>query len=187
MAPSRQPTPEDRADAIAIALSGIASGEESGGILSKLTALRVRNNTFPAEELLELAADAIDESGATQAEPLDSENIRERLLPEHPFSGKTQHYKSKYAISAAAMFHGGVYPDLLDDAAWWEADDLWTYSFFALMIYVRAAAERTDRPSEATARSIADRRRGAVDHPRKLTDSNLPRTNYPPATKATTT
>src|SRR5664280_819184 len=157
MAPNRQPTPEDRADAIGIALAGIAYEAHSGEILSKLAALHIRNNTFPAEELLELAADAIDESGATQAEPIDSENIRERFLPEHPFSGKTQHYKSKYAISAAAMIHGGVYPDILNDAAWWEADDLWTYSFFALLIYVRAAAERTDRPSEAIARSIAER------------------------------
>ena len=56
------------------------------------------------------------------------------------------------------MIHGGVYPDIPHDAAWWEADDLWTYSFFALLIYVRAAAERTDRLGEAIARSIADRR-----------------------------
>jgi hypothetical protein len=113
---------------------------------------------FPAEELLELAADAIDESGATQAEPIDSENIRERLLPERPFSGKAQHYKGKYVISAAAMIHGSVYPDLLDDVGWWEVADLWTYSFYALLIYVRAAADRTGRASEAIARAIADRR-----------------------------
>jgi hypothetical protein len=117
MAPNRQPTPEDRADAIGIALAGIASEADSGEILSKPAALHIRNNTFPAEKLLELAADAIDESGATQAEPIDSENIRERFLPEHPFSGKTQHFKSQYAIAAAAMIHGGVYPDILKDAA----------------------------------------------------------------------
>jgi hypothetical protein len=58
-----------------------------------------------------------------------------------------------------------VYPDLLDDAAWWQADDLWTYSFFALLIYVRAAAERTGRSSEEVARSIADRRGVALITP----------------------
>jgi hypothetical protein len=158
MAPSRQPTPEDRSDAIRIALAGIASGTETAEILADLAVLHIRHNTFPAEELLELAADAIDESGATQVEPIDSENIRERLLPELPFSGKMQHYKSKYAISAAAMIRGGVCPDLLDDAGWWEADDLWTYSFYALLIYVRAAADQTSRTSEAIARAIADRR-----------------------------
>jgi hypothetical protein len=158
MAPNRQPTPEDRSDAIRIALAGITSGAESGEILADLAALHIRYNTFPAEELLELAADAIDESGATWAKPIDSENIRGRFLPERPFSGKMQHYKSKYAISAAAMIHGGVYPDLLDDAGWWEADDLWTYSFYALLIYARAAADQTGRTSEAIARAIADRR-----------------------------
>lgn len=158
MAPNKQPTPEDRGDSIRIALAGLASGAPSEEILSKLGALHIRHNTFPAEELLELASDAIVESGATPADPIDCEGIRERFLADHPFSGKTQHYKSKYAISAAAMIHGGVYPDLLNDAAWWEADDLWTYSFFALLLYVRVAAERSGRSVEEVARSIADRR-----------------------------
>jgi hypothetical protein len=118
MAPRKQPTPEDRSDAVRIVLAGLASGQDFDLILEKLAALHIRYNTFPAEELLELASDAIDESGATTAEPIDFENIRERFIPEHHLSGKNQHYKSKYAISAAAMIHGGVYPDLLDDAAW---------------------------------------------------------------------
>ena len=158
MAPHKHPTPENRSDAIRIALAGLASGAPSEEILSKLGALHIRHNTFPAEELLELASDAIEESGATPADPIDCEGIRERFLPDHPFSGKTQHYKSKYALSAAAMIHGGVYPDLLDDAAWWEADDLWVYSFFAFLLYMRVAAERSVRSVEEVARSIADRR-----------------------------
>ena len=161
MVPSKQPTPEDRGDAIRFALAGLAFGEPSEETLSKLGALHIRHNTFPAEELLELASDAIDESGTTPADPIDCEGIRERFLPDHPFSGKTQHYKSKYAITAAAMIHGGVYPDLLDDAAWWEADDLWSYAFLALLLYVRVAAERTGQSVEDVARSIA-RRRGVT-------------------------
>src|SRR5665213_2323870 len=156
MVPTKLPTPEDRSVAIQVVLSGLASGQDVDLILEKLGALHIRYNTFPAEELLELASDAIDESGATPANPIDLEGIRERCLPEYPFSGKTQHYKSKYAISAAAMIHGGVYPDLLDDAAWWQGDDLWTYSFFALLIYARVAAERTGQSVEEVARSIAD-------------------------------
>jgi hypothetical protein len=158
MAPNKQPTPEDRSDAIRVALTGLASGVPSEEILSKLGALHIRHNTIPAEELLELASDAIEESGVTPADPIDCEGIRERFLADYPFSGKTQHHKSKYAISAAAMIHGGVYPDLLDDAAWWEADDLWVYSFFAFLLYVRVAAERTGPSVEQVARSIADRR-----------------------------
>jgi hypothetical protein len=158
MAPRKQPTPEDRSDAIRIALAGLAFGQDFDSVFEKLGTLHIRHNTFPAEELLKLASDAIEESGATTADPIDFEKIRERFLPEHRFSGKNQHYKSKYAISAAAMIHGGVYPDLLDDAAWWQTDDLWVYSFFALLIFVRAAAERTGRSVEEIARSIADRR-----------------------------
>ena len=158
MAPRKQPTPQDRSDAVQLVLVGLASGQDFDPILEKLGASHIRHNTFPAEELLELASDAIDESGATTAEPIDFENIRERFLPEHHFSGKSQHYKSKYAISAAAMIHGGVYPDLLDDGAWWQTDDLWVYSFFALLIFIRAAAERTGRSVEEVASSIADRR-----------------------------
>ena len=158
MAPRKQPTPEDRSDVIRIVLAGLASGQECDSVLEKLGTLHIRHNTFPAEELLELASDAIEESAATTAEPIDFENIRERFLPEQRFSGKNQHYKSKYAISAAAMIHGGVYPDLLNDAAWWQTDDLWAYSFFALLIFVRAAAERTGRLVEKIAFSIADRR-----------------------------
>ncbi len=158
MAPRKQPTPEERSDAVRIALGGLTSGQDFDAVLDKFAVLHIRHNTFPAEELLELASDAIDESGATTADPIDFERIRERFLPEHRFSGKNQHYKSKYAISAAAMIHGGVYPDLLDDAAWWQTDDLWLYSFFALLIFVRAAAERTGRSVEEVASSIADRR-----------------------------
>jgi hypothetical protein len=158
MVSRKQPTPEDRVDAVRITLSDLASGQDFDPIFEKLGALHIRHNTFPAEELLELASDAIDESGAATADPIDFERIRERFLPEHPFSAKNQHFKSKYAISAAAMIHGDVYPDLLEDAAWWQTDDLWIYSFFALLIFVRAAAERTGRSMEEVALSIADRR-----------------------------
>jgi hypothetical protein len=158
MAPNKQPTAENLSEAIRIAIAGLAYGEQAEELLSKLGNLHIRYNTFPAEELLELASDAIEESGATPADPIDCEGIRERFLPDHPFSGKTQHYKSKYAISAAAMIHGGVYPDLLNDAAWWQGDDLWVYSFFAFLLYVRVAAERTGQSVEEVARSIADRR-----------------------------
>ena len=33
----------------------------------------------------------------------------------------------------AAMIRGGVYPDLLDEAYGWGIDDMWEYSFYALV------------------------------------------------------
>ena len=158
MAPNKQPTPEDRSEAIRIALADLASGEDPDVTITRLGDLHIRYNTFPAEELLELASEAIDVSDATPADPINLERIRERFLPERHFSGESQHYKSKYAITAAATIHGGVYPDLLDDAGWWEADDLWMYSFFAYLIFMRVAAERTGQTVKEIARSIADRR-----------------------------
>ena len=39
---------------------------------------------------------------------------------------------------AAAALHGGTEPDLLDEVAWWQADDLWQYALFAAVAYIRA-------------------------------------------------
>ena len=54
----RRPTAEDRRDAIRTALAGVAGGVELGPLLRELEPLHPRNNTFPGEVLLELAADA---------------------------------------------------------------------------------------------------------------------------------
>ena len=72
MAPRKQPTPEDRHDAVVVALTGLASGQDLDSVIEKLGALHVPRNTFPAEELLELASDAIGESGTTAADPSSS-------------------------------------------------------------------------------------------------------------------
>ena len=55
------------------------------------------------------------------------------------------------------MIHGGVYPtsSMTPRVG---ADDLWVYSFFAFLLYMRVAAERSVRSVEEVARSIADRR-----------------------------
>ena len=91
-----------------------------------------------------MAAEAIKESGATTADPIEYEAIRERYLPEYPFSGKVQHHRSHYALSASAMIRAGVYPDLLGEVVWWNDNDLWWYAFWALVIYLRIAAEFPD-------------------------------------------
>ena len=41
--------------------------------------------------------------------------------------------------AAAACIRGGVQPDLLDDAGWWNTP-LRTHAVYELVIYVRAAA-----------------------------------------------
>jgi len=136
---------DERREAITVALSGVAAGGDLGGLVSDLRELHPRHNTFPGEVLLELAADAIEESGATRDDPIDYEDIRERYLPEAAFRGRNEHHKSHYALQSAAMIRAGVQPDLLGEIRWWSTDDLWEYAFYALVVYVRVAAERSRR------------------------------------------
>jgi hypothetical protein len=157
VAAKRRPTAEDRLKAIGIALAGVARGVEFGPPLLELEPLHPRNNTFPGEVLLELAADALDEAGATRDRPLDYEGIRERYLPECEFRGRSDHRKSHYALGAAAMLRAGVQPDLLGEVTWWNSDDLWVFAFYALVIYARAAADRCGEPVAEVCQRIAAR------------------------------
>ena len=43
------------------------------------------------------------------------------------------------------MIRAGVQPDLLGEIYWWNTDDLWEYALYALVIYIRVAAERSGR------------------------------------------
>ena len=102
MPPRTGPTHEDHIHAVRLVLVGLATGEVHDSIVDRLGQLHLPNNTFPAEVLLELAAGAIAESGASQAEPIELEGIRERYLSEYQFRGKSAQHKSHYALTAAA-------------------------------------------------------------------------------------
>ncbi len=177
MARMAGPSDEDYDSAAQLGLLGLTAGEDAelDSIMEQLAGLHPRNNTFPAEVLLELAADAIEESGVSSADPIQYEGLRDRHLPEYHFRGKSQQHKSHYALMAAAMIRAGVYPDLLDEAYGWGIDDVWTYAFYALVLYGRVAAERTGRPLADIATALAERRSLDLGDPQ------------PPATKATTT
>jgi hypothetical protein len=155
MAARHRPTDDDRRTVIEIALGGLARGNDLTDIADRLAPLHPRHNTFLGEVLLELAADAIGVSGATRQSPLEFEGIRDRYLPEAVAHTKAQHHKSKYALRAAAMLHGGVDPGLLDEVQWWRSDDLWYWSLEALAVYIRAAADRIAEPVETVCRGIA--------------------------------
>jgi len=161
MTPAKRPTAEDRVQAIRIALSGIATGADLGDLRFELYPLHPKNNTFPGEVFLELAADAIDEAGASREEPIEFEGIRERYLPECTAHTKVQHQHSKFALRAAAMIRAGVDPGLLDEVVWWQGDDLWVWALDALAVYVRAAADRTGLSTADICERIAQR--GGVD------------------------
>ncbi len=104
---------------------------------------------------LELAVTALDLACAG-TERLEYQGLRERFLPEVTFRGRVEHRNSQYALYAAACMRGGLQPDLVNDAGWWETP-LWQYAVFAVVIYSRAAAERAAVPVNDVARRIAAR------------------------------
>ena len=122
-------------------LDGLARDADVFGVLSGLAPLHPRNDTFPGEVFLHLAADALEWCGASRVEPLALEGLRERFLPEATFRGR-QNAKLQYALLAAAAIHGGTDPDLLDEVAYWQTDDFWQYAMYAAVAYIRAAASR---------------------------------------------
>jgi hypothetical protein len=141
----KRPTPEDTMTARRVLLDGLACDADIFELVSELAPLHPRNDTFPGEVFLHLAADALDWCGASQAVPLPLEGLRERFLSERTFRGR-QNAKFQYAVLAAAALHGGTEPDLLDEIAWWQTDDFWQYALFAAVAYIRAAASRAGVP-----------------------------------------
>ena len=57
---------------------------------------------------------------------------------------------------AAAALQGGT-PDLLDEVAWWQADDFWQYALFAAVACIRAAASRAGVPVRQACQSLRER------------------------------
>jgi hypothetical protein len=152
----KRPTPEDAGTARRILLDGLARDADVWELVSELALLHPRDDTFPGEVFLRLAADALDWCGARRADPLPLEGLRERFLPERAFRGR-QNSKFQYAVLAAAALYGGTEPDLLDEVAWWQADDFWQYALFAAVAYIRAAASRVDVPVRQACQDLAQR------------------------------
>jgi len=152
----KRPTPEDTVTARRVLLDGLARDADISGLVSELGLLHPRDNTFPGEVFLHLAADALDWCRASRADPLPLEGLRERFLPECTLRGR-ENTKLRYAVLAAAALHGGTEPDLLDEVAWWQADDFWQYALFAAVAYIRAAASRAGVPVRQACQDPAQR------------------------------
>jgi hypothetical protein len=131
----KRPTPEDAVTARQTLLDGLARDIDIFELESELAALHPRDNTFPGEVFLRLAADALDWCRASRSDPLPLEGLRERFLPECTFRGR-QYKKLRYAVVAAAALHGGTDRDLLDEVVWWQIDDFWQYALFATVAWL---------------------------------------------------
>jgi len=159
----KQPTSEDAAAARRVLLDGLARDAQVFELLGELELLHPRNDTFPGEVFLRLAADALDWCRASRTNPLQLEGLRERFLPEVSFRGR-QNKKFQYAVLAAAALHGGTEPDLLEEVAWWQSDDFWEYALYAAAAYIRAAASQAGVPGRQACQDLAPQ-----GHPRHNT------------------
>ena len=156
MPATKRPTSQDAATARRILLDGLVRDADIFDIVSDLAPLHPRNNTFPGEVFLHLAADALDWCGASRADPLALEGMPERFLTECTFRGR-QNKKLQFAVLAAAALHGGTEPDLLGEVAWWQTDDFWQYALYAAVAYVRATAARVGVPVRQACQELAQR------------------------------
>jgi hypothetical protein len=152
----KRPTPEDAATARRTLLDGLARDARVFELLGELEPLHPRNDTFPGEVFLHLAANALYWCRASRTNPLPLEGLQERFLPGLSFRGR-QHKKRQYAVLAAAALQGGTEPDLLDDVAWWQADDFWQYALYAAAAYIRAAASQAGVPVSQACQDLAQR------------------------------
>jgi hypothetical protein len=150
----KRPTAEDTVIARRVLLDGLAHDADIFELVTELAALHPRDNTFPGEVFLHVAAAALDWCGASRADPLPLEGLRERFLPECTFRGR-ENTKLQYAVLAAAALHGGTQPDLLDEVAWWQTDDFWQYALFAATAFIRAAASRAGVPARQACQDLA--------------------------------
>src|SRR4029077_6122809 len=117
MAARKRPAPHAPVTARRVLLDGLARDADIFELVSELAPLHPRDNTFPGEVFLRVAADALDWCRVSRVGPLPLEGLRERFLPECTFRGR-EIKKLQYAVLAAAALQGGTEPDLLDEVAW---------------------------------------------------------------------
>jgi hypothetical protein len=93
----KRPTPEDTVTARQALLDGLARDADIFELVSGLAPLHPRDNTFPGEVFVHLAADALDWCGASRSGPLALQGLREQFLPERTLRGR-QDKKFQYAV-----------------------------------------------------------------------------------------
>ncbi len=101
-------------------LTGLPRGNDVYNAMGAVAPNHVPGRFTPDVALLEFAVTALDLACPPGAEPLQYEGLRERYLPEVTFRGRVEHRNSQYALYAAACVRGGLQPDLLSDAGWWQ-------------------------------------------------------------------
>jgi hypothetical protein len=146
---------DDRVEVLRRFLYGLTRGDDVDQLLTDIGDVHVRDNTFPGEVLMELAADSLDLSGFDRDHPVEYRVLLSTHLAEVDLRGK-EHRRIQYAVLTAFAVHGGLEPDLLEEVTYW-IDQYWQYALLAAVAIVRAGAERSGVSVEAFAADLAAR------------------------------
>jgi hypothetical protein len=154
--PRGEPSDALHRAAQAAVLGALAAGQDDAfELLLTVRPYEVRGRFTPDVALLELAAAALARACPPDTGRLRYEGLTDRYLPELALDGRTLRHRTQYAIQAAACLRAGLEPDLLADAGGWEPG-LWTYAVTAVVLYVRAAADRCESAVADIAVQVAD-------------------------------
>jgi hypothetical protein len=145
VAAKRRPTDEDSREAVRLLTEAVESGGDIFDALDEIRPLHPKNNTFPGEVFMRVAADALRLGGVSIDQPMPSEGLVERYLPECRFRGR-ENRKIRYALLAVAATNGGIEVDLLDEVVYWETDDFWSYAGYASIAWIRAVSDQRGMP-----------------------------------------
>jgi hypothetical protein len=153
VAAKRRPSPDDARAAVALLLGAVETGGDIYDALDQVRPLHPKDNTFPGEVFMRVAAEALGLGGVSAERPISSGGLVERYLPECRFRGRDGS-KLRYALMAAAATHGGVEVELLDEVANWGTDDFWSYAGFAAVAWARAVADQRGLPLAELCRQL---------------------------------
>lgn len=157
-------TEKDHREALRRLLAGLAAGQDVADLSTAIVDLHPKDNTFPGEVYMRLAAEVLADTVAADAGPIDYDGLRQRHLEEVRFRGK-ENRKFQYAVLCSAAVAGGLEPDLLDEVIWWGTDDFWRYGLLAAVAVIRASAERRGVPVQEVVIELADRHHVALSEP----------------------
>jgi hypothetical protein len=160
----RKITDEDHREAIRRLLAGMAAGQDAVELSAAVVDLHPKNDTFPGEVYMRLAAEVLADNTEAASGRVEYEGLRERHLGEVGFRGK-ENRKLQYAVLCSAAVAGGLEPDLLDEVVWWGTDEFWRYGLLAAVAIIRASAERREVTVSQIVAELADRHGVALSDP----------------------
>lgn len=151
----REITDEDHREAVRRLLVGMVAGQDVVELSAAVADLHPKNDTFPGELYMRLAAEVLDDTVAVSAR-IEYEGLQERHLEEIRFRGK-ENRKFQYAVLYSAAVAGGLEPDLLDEVTSWGTDDFWRYGLLAAVAFIRASADLRGTSVAPIVAELADR------------------------------